>query len=95
VHVNNNQIAVESARALVSYLRGADIVPLSELERFLALPIRSPIMGFCVTHFPLRKLSCLLDKQWLHEDVLNALGELSYFRQAAGSAQNGIRPHSV
>ncbi|KAF8161944.1 hypothetical protein K438DRAFT_1776222 [Mycena galopus ATCC 62051] len=54
VHLNNNKMAVESARALVAHLCTADIVPLSELE----------------------------DEEWVHNDVLNALAEILYFRQA-------------
>ena len=36
-----------------------------------------------MTKFPLWKLSCLLDEDWLEEDVLNAMAEHLYFRIAA------------
>ncbi|KAJ7843987.1 hypothetical protein B0H14DRAFT_2358824 [Mycena olivaceomarginata] len=83
VHLNNNKMAVDSARTLVAHLCAADIVPSSELERFLALPIRLLIRGFYGADFPLWKLSCLLQEEWVHDDVLNALAELLYFQQAA------------
>ncbi|KAF8207769.1 hypothetical protein K438DRAFT_1518429, partial [Mycena galopus ATCC 62051] len=82
VHLNNNKMAVESARALVAHLCAADIVPLSEFECFLALPIRMLIRGFYGADFPLSKLFCLLDEEWIHDDVPNALAEILYFRQA-------------
>ncbi|KAJ6482221.1 hypothetical protein C8R47DRAFT_982192, partial [Mycena vitilis] len=85
-YLNNNKIAVQSARALVTHLSSIPLLPLGMLERFLNLPIRRPIFGFCVTDFPLWKLSCLLREEWLHEDVLNALAELLYFSQAANSS---------
>src|SRR6266436_2676306 len=53
-------------------------------EQFVILQyITSPIAGFHVTEFPLWKLGCLLDEDWLEEDVLNAMAELLYFRIAA------------
>ncbi|KAJ7208123.1 hypothetical protein B0H12DRAFT_972187, partial [Mycena haematopus] len=82
-NVNNNKIAVESARSLVSHLRSLPILPPTVLESFLNLAVRCPIFGFCVTDFPMFKLSCLLGEEWLHEDILNALAELMYFTQAA------------
>jgi len=45
--------------------------------------ITFPIAGFHVTEFLLWKLGCLLDEDWLEEDVLNAMAELLYFRIAA------------
>ncbi|KAF7342690.1 hypothetical protein MSAN_02026900 [Mycena sanguinolenta] len=84
-NVNNNKIAVESARALVSHLRSSPVLSPPVLESFLNLAVRCPIFGFCVADFPMFKLSCLLGEAWLHEDVLNALAELLYFTQAASS----------
>ncbi|KAJ7436961.1 hypothetical protein B0H11DRAFT_2362533, partial [Mycena galericulata] len=84
-HINNNENAVQSASALVSHLASIPLVSPAILDHFLGLPIRSPIFGFCVTDFPLWKLSCLLGEEWLHDDVLNALGELLYFSQATRS----------
>jgi hypothetical protein len=46
---------------------------------------RQPIFGFYVADFPLWKLGCLLNEDWLHEDVVNALAELLYFTEAAKS----------
>ncbi|KAJ6469920.1 hypothetical protein C8R45DRAFT_787522, partial [Mycena sanguinolenta] len=85
-NVNNNKIAVESAHALVSHLHTLSILSPTVLESFLSLPVRCPIFGFCVTDFPMFKLSCLLGEAWLHEDVLNALAELLYFTQAVTSS---------
>ncbi|KAJ7123891.1 hypothetical protein C8R43DRAFT_840170, partial [Mycena crocata] len=83
--LNNNKIVFQAARALVNHLSATPLISASILERFLSLPIRSPIFGFCVTDFPLWKLSCLLGEEWLHEDVLNAVAELLYFTQAVAS----------
>ncbi|KAJ7132732.1 hypothetical protein C8R46DRAFT_923898, partial [Mycena filopes] len=84
-YLNNNKVAVQSARALVVHLSSVPLLSPPTLDHFLNLAIRKPIVGFCVTDFPLWKLSCLLGEQWLHEDVLNALAELLYFSQAAVS----------
>ncbi|KAJ7205782.1 hypothetical protein GGX14DRAFT_397480 [Mycena pura] len=87
-NLNNNKIAVHSARALAIHLSSIPLVSPVLLDRFLDLPICRPIFGFCVTDFPLWKLSCLLREEWLHEDVLNALAELLYFSQAANSTSD-------
>jgi hypothetical protein len=55
------------------------------LDQFRNSPIANPIAGLCVTDFPLWKLGCLLDENWLEEDVLNGMSELLYFRLAAAS----------
>ncbi|KAJ7820498.1 hypothetical protein B0H13DRAFT_1466184, partial [Mycena leptocephala] len=78
-HINNNLAVVKSARDIVDYFSATDLLMSPMLESFLALPIHSKIFGFSVSDFPLRKLSCLLGEEWLHEDVLNALAELLYF----------------
>ncbi|KAJ6552431.1 hypothetical protein DFH09DRAFT_875307, partial [Mycena vulgaris] len=82
IHLNNHKTAVQSARLLVSHLMSIPLLSPPTLDRFFNLPICSPIFGFCVTNFPLWKLSCLLGEEWLHEDVLNALAEFLYFSQA-------------
>ncbi|KAF8170017.1 hypothetical protein K438DRAFT_1614353, partial [Mycena galopus ATCC 62051] len=84
-HLNNNKSAVESGRALASHLMSIPLLPPSNLDAFLDLPICSPIFGFRVTEFPLWNLSCLLREEWLPEDVLNALAELLYFSLAVNS----------
>ncbi|KAJ7919614.1 hypothetical protein B0H13DRAFT_1544222, partial [Mycena leptocephala] len=84
-HLNNNKIAVQAACVLVHHLNSIPLVSPAILDRFLNLPIRLPIYGFCATDFPLWKLSCLLGEEWLHEDILNALAELLYLTQAAVS----------
>ncbi|KAJ7163203.1 hypothetical protein C8R46DRAFT_1281573, partial [Mycena filopes] len=87
-HLNNNKIAVQSARALAAHLSSIPLLSPATLDQFLNLAIRKPIFGFCVTTFPLWMLACLLEEQWLHEDVLNALAELMYFSHAAASDPN-------
>ncbi|KAJ7239683.1 hypothetical protein C8J57DRAFT_1245797 [Mycena rebaudengoi] len=43
-----------------------------------------PLAGFCIARAtPIYMLGCLLDEQWVIEDILNARAELTYFRQAA------------
>ncbi|KAJ6632357.1 hypothetical protein B0H10DRAFT_1771430, partial [Mycena sp. CBHHK59/15] len=84
-YINNNNVAIQSARDLVDYLSSSSLLATPTLEKFLALPIHSKIFGFHVSDFPLWKLSCLLGEEWLHEDVLNVLAELLYFSAAAAS----------
>jgi hypothetical protein len=52
------------------------------IEHFQNEGIKTPIAGFHVMEFPLWKLGCLLNKEWLEEDILNAMVELLYFRIA-------------
>lgn len=53
--------------------------------KFLSLSITQHIRGFHITEFPLWKLGCLLDENWVEEDVLNGMAELLYFRLASAS----------
>jgi hypothetical protein len=55
------------------------------IEHFQKECIKAPIAGFHVTEFPLWKLGCLLNEEWLEEDILNAMAELLYFRTAASA----------
>lgn len=47
----------------------------------------APYQGFYIADFPLWKLHCLLDENYLEEDVLNAISELLYFRRAVVSTE--------
>ncbi|KAJ7744717.1 hypothetical protein B0H14DRAFT_3606912 [Mycena olivaceomarginata] len=56
-HLNNNKSAIESGRALASHLMSIPLLPPSNLDTLLDLPICSPIFGFRVTGFPLWNLT--------------------------------------
>ncbi|KAJ6610816.1 hypothetical protein B0H10DRAFT_1810955, partial [Mycena sp. CBHHK59/15] len=86
-HINNNRAAFQSARELTRYRSATSLLPPHLLHQFTGLAIRSKVVGFQITDFPLWKLSCLLTEEWLHEDVLNALAELLYFSPAATSTE--------
>lgn len=60
----------------------------SLVERFGDLMITARISGFAIAHYPLWTLGCLLDENWLEEDVLNSMLELRYFQHAARSADH-------
>ncbi|KAF9488057.1 hypothetical protein BDN71DRAFT_1436402 [Pleurotus eryngii] len=81
--INNNEMAVNSARRLVQELSTS--LPAASLVHFQQQRVSAPIHGFFGSAFPLWKLGCLLDENWLEEDVLNAIAEITYFREAAWS----------
>jgi len=83
--INNNEVAVSSARKLVQHLKLPHFELGAIFEDLKKQPINSAICGFYGTDFPLWKLGELLDETWIGEDVLNGLAELLYFRQAAES----------
>ncbi|KAJ7278784.1 hypothetical protein C8J57DRAFT_1059407 [Mycena rebaudengoi] len=89
IHINNYQVAVQSAHNLVHHLSTSSIVSSGFFSAFITLPILSAIRGLRGSTFPLWKLSCLLREEWLHEDILNALAELMYFQMQLGRL-NGI-----
>ncbi|KAJ7681852.1 hypothetical protein DFH06DRAFT_971488, partial [Mycena polygramma] len=80
--IHNNRSVVNNASSLYTHILANNILLPSDLERFRALPIRAPITGFHITRFPLSTLSCLLGETWLEEDVVNALLELLYLKNA-------------
>lgn len=61
------------------------------MEHFENQTITAAILGFHGTSFPLWKLGSLLGDQWVHEDVLNGLSELLYFRTAVSGLDDTIR----
>ena len=83
--INNNEVAVSSARKLVQRLELPQFELGAILEDLKKQTINSPVCGLYGTNFPLWKLGELLDETWVGEDVLNGLAELLYFRQAAES----------
>ncbi|KDQ25023.1 hypothetical protein PLEOSDRAFT_1067696, partial [Pleurotus ostreatus PC15] len=81
--INNNEIAVNSAQRLVRELSTS--LPAASLVHLQQQRVSAPIHGFFGSAFPLWKLGCLLDENWLEEDVLNAIAEMTYFCEAARS----------
>ncbi|KAJ7199579.1 hypothetical protein GGX14DRAFT_572606 [Mycena pura] len=78
---NNNLEVFASASSLVAEL-GSFELPTGIYSDFLSLRVWDGVQGFCVAQFPLWKLSCFLKEEWLHEDIVNVLAELMYFRYA-------------
>lgn len=70
----------------MAHLASSPALPPATLAHFCAQSIVAPIAGFLVSEFPLWKLGCLLDEDWLEEDIVNSLCELMYFRIAATSS---------
>lgn len=81
--INNNRDAVAKA-CRISHRMTTDLgLSHTIIDRFENQCLKSPIAGFYCTDFPLWKLGCLLDEEWIEEDVLNGMSELLYFRIAA------------
>ncbi|KAG1724467.1 hypothetical protein EDB19DRAFT_1644568 [Suillus lakei] len=53
--------------------------------KFLSSLNTQHIQGFHITEFPLWKLGCLLDENWVEEVALNGMAELLYFQLASAS----------
>ncbi|KAF8219981.1 hypothetical protein L208DRAFT_1219215, partial [Tricholoma matsutake] len=73
---------------LVNHLTSEPCFSPSLVAKFCEFKIASHIAGFCVTDFPLWKLGCFLDENWLEEDLANGLLKLLYFRLATTSFQS-------
>ncbi|KAJ7193101.1 hypothetical protein C8J57DRAFT_1548550 [Mycena rebaudengoi] len=69
VHINNYQVAVQSAHDSVHHFSTSSIISSGFFSAFITLPILSAIRGLRGSTFPLWKLSCLLREEWLHEDA--------------------------
>lgn len=81
VLIGNHSSHIESAQKLIHHLSRPEFeLPTDFLTDFLKMRIFEKIKGFYVTQFPLWKLGCLLNENWLEEDVLNCMSELLYFR---------------
>jgi len=81
--VNNFHPKIFYAKRLHEYFITTLPISQSHATIFLTSSILHPIQGFHVTDFPLWKLGCLLDENWVDEDVLNGMAELLYFQLAA------------
>ncbi|KAL4259473.1 MULE transposase domain-containing protein [Pleurotus pulmonarius] len=79
--INNNEKTVTSARRLIQELSSS--LPVASLVWFQQQRVSDPLCGLFGASFPLWKLGCLLDENWLEEDVLNAIAEITYFSEAA------------
>ncbi|KAF9457958.1 hypothetical protein BDZ94DRAFT_1336366 [Collybia nuda] len=88
VIVNNHRKAVDYSQRLFNHLQTSPAFSTSLVERFGELMITAQISGFAIAHYPLWTLGCLLDENWLEEDVLNSMLELQYFRHAARSTDH-------
>ncbi|KAG6815837.1 hypothetical protein H0H93_008927 [Arthromyces matolae] len=78
-NICNNGRALHGFSSLLEHLQTIQS-PLQ--QSFGNMLFTSRIQGFFVTTFPLYQLDCLLNENWLQEDVFNALVEMAYFRRA-------------
>ena len=68
------------AQKLVHHVSRAEFdLPHDVLVDFLNTRIFGKAQGFYVAEFPLWQLGCLLQENWLEEDILNCMAELLYF----------------
>ena len=93
--INNNEVAVSSARKLVQRLALPHFQLGSVFDELKSQRINSAICGLLGTDFPLWKLGELLEETWVGEDILNGLAELFYFRQAAKNTHSDPNRCSV
>ena len=92
--INNNASLVDQAKILVNHLTHSDLLLSSHFNWILMQRLHQPI-GFGGSVFPLYKLACLVGKTWVEGDVVNALGELVYFKYAATVEEASSNPPSV
>ena len=81
--INNHEDSISKASQLSYHITSYLGLPPDITEVFDNEPFKSSVAGFHVTDFLLWKLGCLLDEEWLEEDILNAMSELLYFCQIA------------
>lgn len=75
------------AQKLVHHVSRAEFdLPHDVLVDFLNTRIFGKAQGFYVAEFPLWQLGCLLQENWLEEDILNCMAELLYFRVSVTAA---------
>ncbi|KAG6913331.1 hypothetical protein DXG01_007639, partial [Tephrocybe rancida] len=78
-NASNREPAACAYASLLLHLQAFDT---PAIQTFRQSPFMSRIHGLFVTMFPLHQLCCLLNENWLEEDVFNALLEIAYFRRA-------------
>lgn len=93
-NINNSNAAVESSRRLLTHFQSNNLLTPAVLSAFQESSILRSIHGF-TTKFPLWKLACLLDEDWVEEDVLNTLAELLYFSRAVSAPSSVQYPSSL
>lgn len=71
----------------MDHINRFQLLPPNYLNGFLNQRLQLQIAGFQGSQFPLYKLGCLLNENWLEEDLVNALLELLYFQSAVSSGQ--------
>ncbi|KAG1811319.1 hypothetical protein EV424DRAFT_1327683, partial [Suillus variegatus] len=77
--INNFHPKILYARRIYEFVSTTLPISRTAAMKFLSLSITQHIRGFHITEFPLWKLGCLLDENWVEEDVLNGMAELLYF----------------
>ncbi|KAJ7447813.1 hypothetical protein FB451DRAFT_1054229, partial [Mycena latifolia] len=94
VSICNNFPHINQAAALIGHLRSSLILEPHWIDVFSASHIHDPIQGFQVAQYPLYKLFCLLDENWVEDDIGDSISELAYLRLAAWGSP-GVNPPSL
>ncbi|KAJ3568104.1 hypothetical protein NP233_g5933 [Leucocoprinus birnbaumii] len=100
IEVNNHVRAISYASRLVNTIKdGGFGLSNDHVNGFLSTKISHQACGFLGSiSFPLWKLGCLFDEEWLEEDIANAYLELIYFTDAASktrSTKQEYHPSSI
>ncbi|KAJ7681724.1 hypothetical protein B0H14DRAFT_2245095, partial [Mycena olivaceomarginata] len=79
IAVNNQTYNLIAVANLLGRVVSAPLLLPELIEEFRLSRFSEPLAGFHVTQTRVYTLGCLLNEQWVHEDVLNARAELIYF----------------
>ncbi|KAJ7834228.1 hypothetical protein B0H14DRAFT_2591010 [Mycena olivaceomarginata] len=81
VAVNNQTYNLIAVANLLGRVVSAPLLLPELIEEVRLSQFSEPLAGFHVTQTRVYTLGCLLNEQWVHEEVLNTRAELIYFRQ--------------
>lgn len=83
--ISINREAVALSAELLHHIESSTVFPQDIVEHIGGQSITTVIRGFCTSAFPLWRLGTLLGENHVHEDIMNGLFELLYFRFAAST----------
>ncbi|KAF7356409.1 hypothetical protein MVEN_00973500 [Mycena venus] len=78
VNINNHAYNLQAVSRILDRVVSSSLLLPDVIEEFKLCKFSEPLAGFCIARTtPLHMLGCLLDEQWVIEDVLNARAELT------------------
>ncbi|KAJ7142830.1 hypothetical protein C8R44DRAFT_726146 [Mycena epipterygia] len=92
INICNNVPHINHASALIAHLRSSNILQPDRIEAFGTTRIHEHIRGFQVAQYPLYKLSCLLEENWVEDDIGDSMSKLTYLRLASFRANDSDPP---